>query len=223
MNTSKKTAPDSLPSCGCFQVHPKLFVFLDKRTGTRRFEVRANEDGSMPVDQAASLLAIQCIARHQSPREFVVMVQTDEDVAEGLAGRASKLIRTFADTKTAGAALSRRQREVLDGVTQNLTNKEIAARLNLSERTIKFHVSALLDKFDVSTRVDLLLKALAAPADAFRPQQAEFFAARAEQWRDRRATLRHTEGKVRETAVPHADTSHPLVPAPVNGTTGRPS
>jgi DNA-binding CsgD family transcriptional regulator len=169
MDTSRKLAhgPSSLPAG--FKVQPKTFAFLDKRTGTRRFDVRANKDGSLPLDQAASLLAIQCIARHQSPHEFMVMVQAGVDVAEGLTGRAAKLIRAFAATKHAEAGLSRRQREVLDGITQNLTNKEIAARLNLSERTIKFHVSTLLDKFDVRTRVDLLLKTVAASSDVLRP------------------------------------------------------
>jgi len=46
---------------------------------------------------------------------------------------------------------------VLRGVEGNLTNKEIGARLNLSERTVKFHVSALLDKFEVRNRASLLL------------------------------------------------------------------
>ena len=52
-----------------------------------------------------------------------------------------------------------RQREVLTNVAQNLSNKEIAAKLNVSVRTIKFHVSSLLEKFDVRGRVDLMLEA----------------------------------------------------------------
>jgi Bacterial regulatory proteins, luxR family len=48
---------------------------------------------------------------------------------------------------------------VLTNVAQNLSNKEIAAKLNVSVRTIKFHVSSLLEKFDVRGRVDLMLEA----------------------------------------------------------------
>ena len=55
--------------------------------------------------------------------------------------------------------LSRRQQEVLSAVAQNLTNKEIAGRLNVSVRTVKCHVSALLEKFEVRGRVDLILEA----------------------------------------------------------------
>ncbi len=56
-------------------------------------------------------------------------------------------------------SLSHRQAEVLAGIIQNLTNKEIAAKLNISERTVKYHVSALLNKFDVRGRIDLMLEA----------------------------------------------------------------
>ncbi len=53
--------------------------------------------------------------------------------------------------------LSRREREVLDSLLENLANKEIASRLNISERTVKFHVSNLLNKFGVRRRADLIL------------------------------------------------------------------
>jgi len=55
------------------------------------------------------------------------------------------------------ADLSRREREVLDPLLENLSNKEIASKLNISERTVKFHVSSLLAKFGVRRRSDLIL------------------------------------------------------------------
>jgi len=53
--------------------------------------------------------------------------------------------------------LSRREQEVLDSLLENLANKEIASKLNISERTVKFHVSNLLSKFGVRRRADLIL------------------------------------------------------------------
>jgi DNA-binding NarL/FixJ family response regulator len=53
--------------------------------------------------------------------------------------------------------LSRREQEVLDTLLENLTNKEIASKFNISERTVKFHVSNLLSKFGVRRRADLIL------------------------------------------------------------------
>jgi DNA-binding NarL/FixJ family response regulator len=54
-------------------------------------------------------------------------------------------------------ALSRREREVLAALLDNLSNKEIASRLNISERTVKFHVSNVLSKFGVQRRADLIV------------------------------------------------------------------
>jgi DNA-binding CsgD family transcriptional regulator len=56
--------------------------------------------------------------------------------------------------------LTRREEDVLGGILRSLTNKEIAGELNLSERTIKFHVSSLLSKFKVYSRMELMREAL---------------------------------------------------------------
>jgi DNA-binding NarL/FixJ family response regulator len=62
-------------------------------------------------------------------------------------------------SKTAlGVKLSKREEEVLAGIVENLQNKEIAARLDLSETTIKFHVKSLFAKFKVSRRGELLIQ-----------------------------------------------------------------
>jgi DNA-binding NarL/FixJ family response regulator len=57
----------------------------------------------------------------------------------------------------APSELSRREQEVLSSLLENLANKEVASRLNISERTVKFHVSNLLAKFGVRRRADLIL------------------------------------------------------------------
>jgi len=40
---------------------------------------------------------------------------------------------------------------------ENLANKEIANKLHIPERTVKFHVSNLLNKLGVRRRADLIL------------------------------------------------------------------
>lgn len=62
------------------------------------------------------------------------------------------------------ANLSRREQEVFGGLLENLANKEIAARLNISERTVKFHVSNVLAKFGVRRRADLIVHCLQSQA-----------------------------------------------------------
>ncbi len=56
------------------------------------------------------------------------------------------------------ARLSRREREVLDLLLLQLSNKEIAARLGITERTAKFHVAGLLRKFHTRRRQELIFR-----------------------------------------------------------------
>jgi DNA-binding NarL/FixJ family response regulator len=56
------------------------------------------------------------------------------------------------------AELSPRERQVMDALLENLSNKEIASQLNISERTVKFHVSSILGKYKVQRRADLILR-----------------------------------------------------------------
>ena len=55
------------------------------------------------------------------------------------------------------SSLSERERDVLRLVADGLSNKQIARRLSIAERTVKFHVSNLLNKFGVRRRADLIL------------------------------------------------------------------
>lgn len=51
---------------------------------------------------------------------------------------------------------SPRQREVLDHLVRGTTNKEIAAKLGISERGVKYHVSQLLALYAVANRAELI-------------------------------------------------------------------
>jgi DNA-binding NarL/FixJ family response regulator len=76
-----------------------------------------------------------------------------------------------ADAATASvvARLTGREREVLVLIAEGLSNAEIGARMYLSVGTIKDHVSAILVKLDVGSRVQAAL--LAERAGLLRPYQ----------------------------------------------------
>ncbi|KAG8526098.1 uncharacterized protein KY384_000091 [Bacidia gigantensis] len=50
--------------------------------------------------------------------------------------------------------LTAREREVLQQMTHGLPNKQIAARLNISQHTVKFHVASILAKLGASSRTE---------------------------------------------------------------------
>jgi DNA-binding NarL/FixJ family response regulator len=58
------------------------------------------------------------------------------------------------------ARLTPREREVLALVAGGTSNKGIARQLQVSPNTVKFHVAAILDKLDASTRAEAVAEAL---------------------------------------------------------------
>ena len=56
--------------------------------------------------------------------------------------------------------LTPREIEVLELLAEGLPNKGIAARLGLSDQTVKFHVAAIMGKLDASNRTDAVRRAV---------------------------------------------------------------
>jgi non-specific serine/threonine protein kinase len=76
---------------------------------------------------------------------------TVEDLLAGL----ESATRAASNQACRDSPLSAREVEVATLVTRGLTNKEIAARLVISERTAATHVARILDKLGLSTRAQI--------------------------------------------------------------------
>ncbi|WP_176593770.1 response regulator transcription factor [Sphingobium sp. EM0848] len=59
--------------------------------------------------------------------------------------------------------LSRRERQVMDGVVRGLLNKQIAAEIGITEITVKLHRSSLMRKMGLRTVPDLVRAAATLP------------------------------------------------------------
>src|ERR1035441_9628506 len=115
-------------------IHPQSFVFYERNSGAIRFRVEAEDDGSLPVEKVAGLLAMHCLVRGQTPEDYELMVVARESMLHLVAERTRELLEA-GRAVGAGIHVSRREKEVLEGILQYLANKEIAAKLQVSERT----------------------------------------------------------------------------------------
>jgi pimeloyl-ACP methyl ester carboxylesterase/DNA-binding CsgD family transcriptional regulator len=57
------------------------------------------------------------------------------------------------------AELTRREREVLDRIARGLDNAQIAAQLDLAEKTVRNHITAIFDKIRVENRAQAIVAA----------------------------------------------------------------
>jgi DNA-binding CsgD family transcriptional regulator len=140
-------------------IHSELYVFCDASHGSTQFRVEPNGGFDCKVERLAGNLAVQCLVRGQVPEDFKVFVPADDVLVEQLMSRARKLL-VEGRANSNSVALSPRQKEILQSIIGNKANKEIASILNISVRTVKFHISTLLEKFGVSNRNELARKAV---------------------------------------------------------------
>lgn len=73
---------------------------------------------------------------------------------------AGKLLSRIGKPPSSSEALTARELEVLQLLARGLRNKEIAARLYVSERTVNFHLANIYQKLNVSGRTEALSKAI---------------------------------------------------------------
>ncbi|MEO6082302.1 MAG: LuxR C-terminal-related transcriptional regulator [Umezawaea sp.] len=82
-------------------------------------------------------------------------LDVDHAVAYALGGRAEPTAPASTATDTARTSLTRRERQVAELVAQGLSNKDIAARLVIAQRTAEGHVDRILAKLGFTSRTHL--------------------------------------------------------------------
>jgi DNA-binding NarL/FixJ family response regulator len=130
----------------------KVLVLASKHTDSTSFELlRFGVKGLLTYSQAEEqwphALPLVAAGGYWVPRS--VLSRFVESILGSRKGTGTK-------AKLMGT-LSRRESEVMESLMLNLSNKEIASKLNISERTVKFHVSNLLAKHGVRRRADLIV------------------------------------------------------------------
>lgn len=101
-------------------------------------------------------------ARHEDLIRAVTAVSHGEAIFSPAI--AARMIQYFSASRPSGASgafseLTERERDVLALVAQGRSNEAIAARLSLSLKTVRNHVSNILSKLQVSDRAQAIVKA----------------------------------------------------------------
>ena len=96
------------------------------------------------------------------PFESEELIAIVKSILERVHRRHSDLARLFGDREELDGLvrdedLTDAEWRVAEAVARGLSNKEIAGELNLSLRTVEGHISRILDKKNLSNRVELAL------------------------------------------------------------------
>ncbi|MCC3762610.1 response regulator transcription factor [Glycomyces sp. TRM65418] len=120
------------------------------------------------VARALALGASGFLLKAADPRELIIGVKAVADgaayLSPGIARRViaqlhSGRLDRIEPARERVAALTPRERDVLAGVGRGLSNQEIARELNISEGTVKAHVSAVLVRLGARNRVQAAITA----------------------------------------------------------------
>jgi len=142
----------------------RLIKTTSPRTGIIMLTVHADEEFLFEAIKAG---AMGYLLKDASAEELLRAIRVIHS-GEGLLAPslAAKVMREFArsrertDLAAVITPLTQREVEILQHVATGLANKEIAHRLAISERTVKNHLSNIMEKLHVNSRTQAAVYAL---------------------------------------------------------------
>ena len=123
-----------------------LAEILDPQTTTQALRMGARAVLPAELPRAQLLAALEAVSRG-----FLVAMPVEAETivaASQIPASATYAVEELLEP------LTPREQEVLRMLALGLANKEIAARLNISEHTVKFHVAAILGKLGAASRTE---------------------------------------------------------------------
>lgn len=170
LNPTVAVVDVNLPELNGQQLTRQLAV---EKSKTRVVLLTAYDDGAQVVHAMSAGAAAYCakdihpvklvnIVRAVARGNYVVVEEVlDRDgLDRWLDERTETTTRAYSDPGEPFEPLSKREMEVLECVTQGMSNKEIAVTLGISHQTVKNHVTAVLRKLGVDDRTQAAVYAL---------------------------------------------------------------
>ncbi|ONI87471.1 hypothetical protein ALI144C_08735 [Actinosynnema sp. ALI-1.44] len=134
---------------------------LDDAVRHLRQAIEHNDRAGLPPYTAAARLELARVLARRDRRG-----DAEESVAQALSARATaeelgmRRLATAAETLTGAKNLSPREGEIARLVAQGLTNRQIAAAVHISVRTVETHVQKILGKLGVASRAEIRARLL---------------------------------------------------------------
>ena len=100
------------------------------------------------------------LSRESDPDDVISAIYAAQDGLVLLSAPAAESLAAVYDDRALevetglSEEMTSRETEVLRMLAEGLVNKDIATRLGISEHTVKFHISSILDKLGASTRTE---------------------------------------------------------------------
>jgi DNA-binding NarL/FixJ family response regulator len=127
------------------QSPPAILVLSDESNIARALaSLPSRAWGLLPPDVGEEELLAAVVSVHEG------LLTASPALMQPLLG----LIAEITEVEEMAEELTDREAEVLQLLAQGMANKQIALRLNISEHTVKFHVSAIYSKLGVTNRTE---------------------------------------------------------------------
>ena len=135
-----------------------LTAFHDEEQMIRAYRMGASAYFPKDIDPDALLSAVDKVLEGS----YMVMgsVFSADGLRQWLASRLSSIAPLGAPPEDVYLPLTWREMEVLQNLADGSSNKEIARRLDISEQTVKNHVSSVLRKLNVADRTQAAMHAV---------------------------------------------------------------
>jgi DNA-binding NarL/FixJ family response regulator len=143
----------SMPGIGGIEATRRV---LAEHPGIRVI-VLTSFSGSSEVLDALDAGAIGYLLKDASPEELRGGILAASRGESPLSPKAARAVLAARDERQEAPALSDREREVLACVAQGLSNKLIARRLEISEKTVKAHLTSIFQRIGVTDRTQAAL------------------------------------------------------------------
>jgi DNA-binding NarL/FixJ family response regulator len=133
-----------------------VIIQLRSEFPTARIVILSNYHGSEDIYRAVRSGAMAYLTKDASGEELLNAIQS---VDRGLRYFPLGALDRLAE-RTPSVELTPRESEVLTCITQGRSNREIAEELGIAEKTVRIHVSAVLDKMGARDRTQATIYAL---------------------------------------------------------------